>query len=708
MDIKKDILWRVYLVFLGIILLGFAIIGKTVYIQQAEGTYWKKLSDSLHLEYRDLDAERGTIYSEDGSMLSTSIPYFDVRIDFAAEGLRAKKGERFTKNIDSLSIELANLFKDFGAEHYKNLLTTAFKNNERYFLLRRNINFEQYQAMRHFHLIKDGRNKSGFIFEDKEKRLTPFGLLANRTIGLAREYKNEKGETVRKHVGIELTYDTLLRGENGRRLVRRLSGGAYVPIEGSDIEPEHGHDIVTTLDVTIQDIAENALMKMLIENECTYGTAIVMEVKTGKIKAIANLGRQPDGTYMEDLNYAITKSEPGSTFKLVTMLAVLEDKFVTLNNTVNLENGVWGVNGRTVYDSERHGRTNVTVKQAFELSSNVGMAKMAMAYYSQQPSKYIEHLRRLKFTSPTGVGLIGESNSVILDPKSKHWSAVTLPWMSFGYNLSVTPMHTLMLYNAIANGGKMMKPYLVNSIMKDGKTIQSFSPEIKLEAVCSPQTLAMLKESLEGVVLNGTAKSLATPNYKIAGKTGTALVAEGAKGYNSHIYQSSFAGYFPADNPQYSCIVVIKNKPFAHKYYGGVVAGPVFREIADKLFAMNLKAQPTYRPENRPDSGMAVYAGYRKDFEQVFGKLGMSLRDSSKKSTWTYVQRVNNAQTATSLQAKASVMPNLLGMGLKDAVYLIESLQLKAAVRGAGRVAHQSLLAGEPIVKGQTVYIDLN
>lgn len=708
MDIKKDILWRVYLVFLGIILLGFAIIGKTVYIQQAEGTYWKKISDSLHLEYRDLDAERGTIYSEDGSMLSTSIPYFDVRIDFAAEGLRAKNGERFKKNIDSLSIELALLFKDFGADHYKKVLSVAYTNNERYFLLRRNINFEQYQAMRTFHLIKDGRNKSGFIFEDKEKRLTPFGLLANRTIGLAREYRNERGEMVRKHVGLELTYDTLLRGENGRRLVRRLSGGAYVPIEGSDIEPENGHDLVTTLDVTIQDITENALMKMLVENECTYGTAIVMEVKTGKIKAIANLGRKPDGTYMEDLNYAITKSEPGSTFKLVTMLAVLEDKFVTLNNTVNLENGVWGVNGRTVYDSERHGRTNVSVKQAFELSSNVGMAKMAMAYYSQQPSKFIEHLRRLQFTSPTGIGLVGESNSVILDPKSKHWSAVTLPWMSFGYNLSVTPLHTLMLYNAIANGGKMMKPYLVNSIMKDGQVFRSYAPEIKMNAVCSPQTLAMLRESLEGVVLNGTAKSLATPNYTIAGKTGTALVADGPRGYSSHIYQSSFAGYFPANDPQYSCIVVIRNKPHAAKYYGGVVAGPVFREIADKLYAINLKAQPTYKPESKPDSGVAVWAGYRKDFEQVFGKLGMNFKDSSTKSTWTYIQRSNNSQTATKLQAKASVMPNLMGMGLKDAVYLIESLQLKAAVRGAGKVVNQSLLAGDPVMKGQTVYIDLN
>lgn len=708
MDIKKDILWRVYLVFLGIIILGFAIMGKTLYIQQAEGKYWRNMSDSLHLEYRALDAERGTIYSEDGSMLSTSIPYFDIRIDFAADGLREKKGERFYKNIDSLSIELANLFKDFGAAHYKQILSDAYAKNERYFLLRRNINFDQYQTMRHFHLIKDGRNKSGFIFEDKEKRLTPFGLLANRTIGLAREYKDEKGKMVRKHVGLELTYDSLLKGENGSRLVRRLAGGAYVPIEGSDIEPENGHDIITTLDVTIQDITENALMKMLVENECTYGTAIVMEVKTGKIKAIANLGRQPNGTYMEDLNYAITKSEPGSTFKLVTMLAVLEDKYTTLNSSVNLESGVWSVNGRTVYDSEKHGRSYVTVKQAFELSSNVGMAKMAMAYYANQPSKFINHLRRLQFDTTTGVGLVGESKSIILNPQSRYWSAVTLPWMSFGYNLSVTPMHTLMLYNAIANGGKMMKPYLVNSIMKDGKPFRTYGPEVKMESVCSPQTLAMLRESLEGVVLNGTAKSLQTPNYTIAGKTGTALVADGPRGYSSHIYQSSFAGYFPADNPQYSCIVVIRNKPFAHKYYGALVAGPVFREIADKLYAINLKAQPNYKPVVTPDSSVAFWVGYRKDFEQVFGKLGMNFKDSSKKSTWTYVQRELNSNTATSLKTSPAVMPNLRGLGLKDAVYMIESLQLKAAVRGVGKVAMQSLPAGEPIVKGQTVYIDLN
>jgi len=708
LEIKKDILWRVYLIFLGIVIFSMAIVGKTVYIQQAEGSYWKQMSDSLHLQYRELDAERGTIYSEDGAMLSSSIPFFDVRVDFAADGLRQKNGKRFRDNIDSLSIALASMFGDQSSAAYRKELQAAFKNKERYYLLQRNISFRQYQAMREFPLVRDGRNKSGFIFEEKEKRLTPFGLLANRTIGLSREYVGKNGKLVSKNVGLEKTYDTLLRGENGKRLVRRIAGGAFVPIQGSEIEPENGHDIVTTLDVNIQDITENALMKVMVENECEHGTAIVMEVKTGKVKAIANLGRQKDGSYFEDLNYAITKSEPGSTFKLVTMISVLEDRHARVSDKVDLEGGVWKVGRRTVYDSEKHDRRDVTIKEAFELSSNVGMAKMAVAYYSSEPNRFLDHLHRLKLDTATGLGLLGESKPVIPTPKSRYWSAPTLPWMSFGYNLSLTPMHTLMLYNAIANNGKMMKPYLVNAVLKNGVVVKRFDPEVKLESVCSPETLSMLKECLEGVMIKGTGKSLASPYYRTAGKTGTALVANGTRGYADHIYQSSFAGYFPADDPQYSCIVVIRNKPFAKKYYGAAVAGPVFKEIADKLCARNVNGLPVYTAIPVKDSTLAYWAGWKHDFQQVFSTMKLGMQDSSSSAKWAYVQRQDDISTARRLQVIRKAMPNVKGMGLKDAIYLLENMDLKVVAKGVGKVSQQSLTAGTSITKGQTVYLDLN
>jgi cell division protein FtsI (penicillin-binding protein 3) len=336
------------------------------------------------------------------------------------------------------------------------------------------------------------------------------------------------------------------------------------------------------------------------------------------------------------------------------------------------------------------------------------MAKMATTYYTNQPSKFLAHLRRLKLDTATGIGLVGESKPVIPNPKSKYWSAPTLPWMSFGYNLSLTPLHTLMIYNAVANNGKMMKPYLVNAVMKDGRIVQSFSPEVKLDAIGSEETIKLLQECLEGVVIEGTGKSLASPYYKMAGKTGTALVANGTRGYSDHIYQSSFAGYFPADDPQYSCIVVIRNKPFAHKYYGAAVAGPVFKEIADKLYSKNLMALPLYTALPVSDSTLAYWAGWKQDFSKVFGIMSMSYLDSSSSGKWTYIERQNDVATARRLNVTRRAMPNVKGMGLKDAIYMLENMNLKVVAKGMGKVSQQSLTAGTSIAKGQTVYLDLN
>ena len=707
METKKDILWRSYLVYLIMLILGILIFAKAFYIQTVEGNYWKSLSDSLHLEYREMDAERGSIFSEDGRMLSSSIPYFDIYLDFGAEGIQEKNGVRFKKHLDSLSIELSAILGEGSPADYKRELTGVFNRQDRYHLLQKNIDFNQYQKLRSINFISKNKNKNGFIFLEKEKRIAPFGLLANRTIGLSREYRDANGKLISRNVGLEKTYDSLLKGVTGKRLVRRIAGGAFVPVEGYEIESQNGKDIITTLDINIQDLAEQALLKVLQENECTQGTCIVMEVKTGKIKAIANLGRQADGSYFEDFNYAITRSEPGSTFKLVTMLAALEDQYISLSSQVNLEGGKWEFSGRTVWDSERHNHTDVTYQKAFELSSNVGMAKLAVNHYYKNPSKFINHLERLRLNRPSGIDLVGESQPSIPNPDGKYWSNVTLPWMSFGYNIAISPLQTLMVYNAVANGGKMMKPYLVNAIMKDGQPIQEFTPVVLEDSICSKKTLLQLKACLEGVVTNGTAKSLNNPFYSIAGKTGTAQVANGNKGYSDHIYQSSFAGYFPADNPKYSCIVVIKNKPFAAKYYGALIAGPVFKAIADKLFTVDPVLYANYKHTRYADSSKTTWRGTDADFRLIAKSVNLKVTDSGKVKEYATMAVSQQAYVARDLGVNRNTMPDLIGFGLKDALGLLEKQQLQVIATGKGKVTAQSILPGTTIQRGQTIYLTL-
>jgi cell division protein FtsI (penicillin-binding protein 3) len=681
------------------------VLGRAFFIQRIQGSYWKGLSDSLHQKFVELNADRGTVYSEDGSMLSTSVPYFNIYIDFEADGLREKNGKRFRENLDSLSTCLSRLFRDQTPTGYKKELQQGYRLQDRYFLLQKNLSFEQYKELRDFPLVRLGRNKSGFITEIISKRLNPFGLLANRTIGLARANA--------QNVGLERTYDSLLKGENGSRLVRYIAAGAYIPVEGYEIEPENGKDIHTTIDVNIQDIAENALLRMMTGNDCEHGTCIVMDVTSGKIRAMANLGRQTDGTYWEDLNYAIRASEPGSTFKLATLLSLLEDNAVKLTDHVNLEGGVWKIGTRTVHDAEKHTESDVTVKQAFELSSNVGMAKLAMNGYARNPGRFVEHLRTLRFHEVTGVDLAGETQPIVKSPKSRSWSASTLPWMAFGYEVLISPLQTLTLYNAIANEGKMMRPYLVNDIESAGMVEHRKEPVVSVEKVCSDQTLQQLKECLEGVCTAGTAKNVFRNSfYKVAGKTGTALVANGSHGYAEHIYQSSFVGYFPADHPRYSCIVVIKNKPFAKKFLGASVAAPVFKEVADKL--MSSQALETgseliaeANTVRKKDSIQFYYAGNLADLKQVADQLRFGYRDSAKSSGWGRLYASNYQPVMQEKIINKKNMPDLKGMGLKDALFILEDMSLKVAFRGTGKVKAQSVLPGTGVNKLQTITLDL-
>ena len=699
MDLKKDILVRTYMVFIIMVVFCLVILGKAIYIQTAEGKYWVSMADSAHIRYEEIEAERGTIYSEDGQMLSTSVPEFDIYIDYQADGLRDRDGLLFKQSVDSLAYGLSKLFKDKSAAQYKKELKEGYRAKDRYALFKRKISFGDYESLKTLPLVKLGRNKSGFMPIVRMKRLYPFRLMANRTIGIARDSNK---------VGLEKKYDQYLNGVTGKRLVRYIAGGAGVPVDGSEEDPKDGCDIVTTLDVGMQDAAQIALQRMMIQNEAERGTCIVMEVKTGKIKAIANLGRQRDGSYWEDYNYALSPTEPGSTWKLVTLMSVLDDKMANLSSTVDLEGGRWNVAGSTVFDSEVHGMHAATIKQAFEKSSNVGMAKLAYHSYYNQPSKFIRHIHNLHLDTLTGVDLPGEGRPNIHKPGSRTWSNTTIPWMGFGYNLTITPLHTAMLYNAVANGGKMMRPYLVNVLLKDGVPQKTFEPVVISEKVCTDQTLSQLKECLEGVVTNGTARKLETPAYTIAGKTGTALVADKGITYADHVYQSSFAGYFPADKPQYTIVVVIRNKAHAAHFYGADVAGPVFREVADRIFSSRIQ-RSLNASQSSSDSSLFAFKGTANSLKRINRIINIKGKDSSKGKELAEVYTTRAYQTIIKGNDEPfNTMPPLNGYGLKDALEICEERKLKVTVAGKGKVASQSIAAGTSIKEGQNIHLQLN
>jgi cell division protein FtsI (penicillin-binding protein 3) len=692
----------VYLSFIGIVLLSLVVLGRAFYIQRVQGAYWRSMSDSMHQKFVELDAERGTIYSEDGQMLSTSIPYFDIYIDFAAEGLRDKGGKRFQEHIDSFAYSLSHFFKDKGTVAYKRDLQKAYKQKTRYYQLRKGLSFEQYKIFREFPLVRQGRNRSGVIVEVKTKRLNPYGLLARRTIGLSRENA--------QNVGLERTYDTLLKGTTGRRLVRFIAGGAYIPVEGYQIDPENGNDIITTIDINIQDIAENALMKMMVQSESQNGTCIVMETRTGKIKAIANLGRNSNGIYDEDLNYALRATEPGSTIKLATLLAVLDAGSSKIDDMVDVGTaGRQFVGVRNVTDAERSPKAVLSVKEAFAHSSNVGMSKIAYKAFGENPDQYKNYLKRFHLDKKTGVGLIGEEPAVLPKLKRNREGLSDMITASFGYAIAVSPLHTLMLYNAIANEGRMMKPYLVNAIKRNGIIIKDILPTVLEENISKPDVIASARQSMEAVVIEGTAKHVfADSPFPVAGKTGTSHVAGGSVKYHHGVYQASFAGYFPADEPEYSCIVLIKTKPHAPLHYGGQLAAPVFKEVATKLFAMYVQKKRATPYELVVDSSLYAYSGYAQDLRKVLQSLRVSYTDFVQKNTWGKMDVGYFGNILTPVVDAKEIMPDVQRMALRDALFLLENQNIKVSVTGRGKVAAQSIAAGTPVYKNQKVTLLLN
>jgi cell division protein FtsI (penicillin-binding protein 3) len=574
--------------------------------------------------------------------------------------------------------------------------------------LKKNIPFDQYKKLRDFPLVRLGKNKSGFIAEEVNKRLNSFGLLANRTIGLARDSMH--------NVGLEKAYDSSLKGENGTRLVRYMAAGNFVPVEGAEIDPENGKDIVTTIDVNIQDIAENALLKAMIGNDAETGTCMLMEVSTGKIKAIANLGKQSDGSYWEDYNYGLNATEPGSTIKLATLLSVLSEGKTGLNDLVEVGNaGRDWVGVRMVNDAEKMPKPVLTVEECFEHSSNVGMSKLAYKTFASQPEIFLSYLHKFHLDRRTGIDLAGEGRPIL--PKMKHnTEGITdMVTMAFGYAIQVTPLQTLMLYNSMANNGKMMKPYLVNSIQRFGQPVKEFIPQVLEEHVADDKIVREAQECMHAVVLEGTGKkAFKGALYSVAGKTGTAHVAgkdrfNGKFGYDAGIYQATFVGYFPFEKPQYTCIVLIRTKAHPKLHMGGEVAAPVFREISDKLYALNPqngKSLPEAKISN--DSAGFYYAGRTGEIKEVTKALNLYYTDSAYDSEWGRLYRSHMATVLNKEKVIKQNMPDVKGMGLRDALYLLEKMDLKVAVMGAGKVRFQSLQPGMPLVKNESVRIELN
>lgn len=708
MEVRRDILWRVYLSFIGMVVLSLLILGKAFYIQRFQGNYWRSMSDSMHQRIVELDAERGTIYSEDGQMLSTSLPQFDIYIDFLADGLRDKNGKVFKANVDSFAIALAVYFDDKTPAQYKKDLQQAYKSKSRYYLLKKKLSFEQYKTFRTFPLVKLGRNKSGVIVEVNSKRLSPFGLLANRTIGLSREHIASNGKAKKQNVGLEKSYDALLSGQKGQRLVRFIAGGA-VPVEGFQVEPENGKDIFTTLDVNMQDITENALLKMMVKSEAQYGTCIVMETKTGKIKAIANLGRRPDGSYWEDDNYALRVTEPGSTIKLVTLLSVLDKGSSELDDLVEVGSaGQMIVGPRNVNDAERSPKPVLTVQECFAHSSNVGMSKLAYKAFADDPPAFKKYLHRYYMDVRSPVDLSNIPSPQLAPLEKKNGGLMNMITMSFGYAIQVSPLQTLTLYNAIANEGRMMKPYLVNSIQNNGIMVKQFSPVVLDEEICKPKVVQAARQSMEAVITEGTGRpAFKDMPFPVAGKTGTAHVADANVKYGHGVYQASFVGYFPANDPQYSCIVVIRTKPHAALHYGGQLGAPVFREVATKIYAMYVQKKDPSMYAAKKDSAAYFYAGNSKDIKNVYTTLNVGYADSVEQNEWSNVYADNYQPVMKTNAVRKQVMPNVKGMGLKDALYLLENMGLKVSITGKGKIITQSVQPGTSLAKGLTVMLEL-
>ena len=705
MNIRTNILLRVYLAFGLIILFAGAVALQLCRVQFIQGKKWKAMSSSLSTQFMNVEAARGNIFSADGSLLATSVPEYELHMDMLAGGIADDKV--FYDKVDSLAASLSQFFGDKPARDYSRMLREARKDGDRYQLIHRKVTFQELKQVRKFPIFNMGKYAGGLVIVQQNKRILPFRSLAARTIG----YKNEN---VKNPVGLEGAYADYINGESGKRLMQRIAGGVWMPVNNGDdeIAPKDGADIISTIDVNYQDVAQDALKKQLIKSQADHGCVVLMEVSTGEIRAIANFTRTKEGDYQEKLNYAISDAvEPGSTFKLATYMTAFEQHKIDTNTLINVDGGkmhvIPGNNKYTVTDAELGEYYVITAKKAFEESSNVAAAKFIYDHYKDDPSDFTDQLYSYHLNDKLDLQIPGEGQPLIKTPKSKSWSKLTLPQMAYGYEERLTPLQMLTFYNSVANNGKMIAPIFVKEIRRLNNTIDQFQARVINPKVCSDETLGKVKSLLEGVVLEGTGKNVIKNSlYSVAGKTGTAQIANGRFGYAEKKYQASFCGYFPVEHPKYAMIVVI-NHPTTGDYLAAKVAGPVFREIADRVYSsdldMNQSAPIKFAANNQLPKAKL---GNHKAVQEVFTRLNIKPVYASNNAAASGVDTSNGLAYEETSYKKGTV-PSVVGMGLSDALYVLGNAGYRVGVHGSGIVTTQSVTGGSMIPKGAKIIIEL-
>ncbi len=701
---KKELLIRVYIVALAMVGVAGLLFYKAARISIVEGEQWRNMGDSLYLKYVPIIADRGDILAADGSLMTTSLPFFILHIDFKANGLRENI---FKANVDSLAYYLSTYVnRSVSRTQMRDWLIQKRRNGDRYALLAKNVSISDLERIKTFPIFRLGKNNGGLIIDREHKRVKPYRLLASRTLGLDRENAQP--------IGLERTFDDYLKGEEGQRLVQRVTGGAWIPVHDlSDLEGKRGADIVTTIEPEIQDIAEYALLDGLEKSQASKGTAIVMDVETGAILAMANLGSQSGNGYDEDYNYAVGfSSEPGSTFKLASVMALLEDKGADLDSPVDLGGGTGKFYNQTMHDSKEHGIHQSTLRQAFEISSNVGIAKLIQNFYGRdgKAGQFAKRIREMHLNELTGIELDGEGAPLIKNPavKEDDWSGTTLPWMATGYECRLTPLQILRLYNAVANDGRMMKPYIVSEITREGRTIKRFRPQVVDSRIVSSSTIKKVKELMLGVVERGTAKGFKPEYYMFSGKTGTARTDYYDLNSPRKRYMASFAGYFPSENPKYSCLVMVYD-PVVGGFYGATAALPIFRKIADRCMGINRELlAKTMLPDTQMNMTGVRLAGWSEKHElnEIIDALSLDTHVQGD-GDWARLAGGEEMEMEVKNILDKNMIPELYGMGIRDAIYLLENRGIHVKYNGVGRVKGQSIRSGQPIIRGTTIFLTL-